>query len=386
MNYDHSITLEEKSYRIQSIDVVRGLIMVLMAIDHVRVYSGVPPGGPDPGVFFTRWVTHFCAPGFAFLAGTSAFLYGQKVGKKSDLAWFLITRGLLLAVLELTVLRFLWSFNFNFSEFILAGVIWMLGWCMVILAAFVWLDARVVGVLGVLVIVFQKVFAYVPSLVKMPNGLAKVWEFVYPSGTDGIPNVFVLYVLVPWIGVMTAGYGFGVIMAKDKIARKKWCLSIGLSCTLLFLILGSIQIMNDPAIDGPPFIFRLLNQLKYPASPLFLLMTLGPIIAVLPFLEKSASVLASALKTIGRVPFFFYLLHILVIHLSALLVQLVHDGGIHSEWFMSAPFTSVPEESRWSLGLLYLVFFLDIIVLFIFCRWYQRYKNNNEAKTWLRYL
>src|SRR5580704_215285 len=134
--------------RIQSIDMVRGAVMVLMAIDHVRVYSGLPAGGSTAAIFFTRWVTHFCAPAFAFLAGTSAFLYGRKVGDTRALARYLVTRGFLLVVLELTVIRFAWTFNFDYAHFLLAGVIWMLGWCMVLLAGLVWLPAKAVGIIG----------------------------------------------------------------------------------------------------------------------------------------------------------------------------------------------------------------------------------------------
>jgi uncharacterized membrane protein len=144
--------------RIASIDVVRGAVMVLMAIDHVRVYSGVPAGGPSPGIFFTRWVTHFCAPAFVFLAGTSAYLHGRKLGDTMRLARYLVTRGALLIVLELTVIRASWTFGFDYSEFILAGVIWMLGWCMILLAGLVWLPAWVVGAIGVLVIALQDLF------------------------------------------------------------------------------------------------------------------------------------------------------------------------------------------------------------------------------------
>src|SRR5690349_7246634 len=122
--------LKSVAQRIQSVDILRGIIMIIMAIDHVRVYSGMPAGGPEAGIFFTRWITHYCAPGFAFFAGTSAYLYHLKSGSTSDLAKFLITRGLLLVVLELTVIRYFWMFNFNYSEFAFCGVIWMLGWCM----------------------------------------------------------------------------------------------------------------------------------------------------------------------------------------------------------------------------------------------------------------
>src|SRR5688572_10891747 len=135
--------------RIQSVDFVRGVIMVLMAIDHVRVYSGLPAGGPEAGIFFTRWITHFCAPGFVFLAGTSAFLHHRVITTR-QLSQYLLTRGLLLVILELTLIRFLWTFNLNLAEFMLAGVIWMIGWCMVIMAALVWMRPALVGWLGVL--------------------------------------------------------------------------------------------------------------------------------------------------------------------------------------------------------------------------------------------
>src|ERR1700741_3759948 len=134
------------SARIQSVDVVRGIVMVLMAIDHVRVYSGMPAGGPEAGIFFTRWITHFCAPAFVFFAGTGAFLHAQKLNDKAALSKFLVTRGLLLVLLELTLIRFCWTFNIDYAAFTLAGVIWMLGWCMVLLALFVRLQAKTIGI------------------------------------------------------------------------------------------------------------------------------------------------------------------------------------------------------------------------------------------------
>ena len=131
--------------RINSVDLLRGLVMVLMAIDHVRVYSGLPAGGPTPGIFFTRWITHFCAPAFVFFAGTAAFLHGRKLADKRSLARYLVTRGLILVILELTLIRFTWTFNFDYREWILAGVIWMLGWCMILLAALIWMPTWLLG-------------------------------------------------------------------------------------------------------------------------------------------------------------------------------------------------------------------------------------------------
>lgn len=320
--------------RVQSVDLLRGLVLVLMAIDHVRVYSGIPAGGPEAGVFFTRWVTHFCAPAFAFLAGTSAFLYGVKLNNKSTLARYLATRGLLLVVLEITLIRFLWAFHVS-SEFFLAGVIWMLGWCMVLLAVFIWLSPRIVGVIGLIIILAQSVFSHVPYLLPESDQtvFAKLWEFIYPSGFESYEGVAVLYSIVPWIGVMAAGYGFGLVftLSKDKI--RNVCLAIGLTAVALFIIIGSMAIVQQPNEDGIPFIFQLLNQRKYPASPLFLAMTLGPIIALVPWAEKATGWFADALKTFGRVPFFYYLLHIPVIHLSALLVQWIKLGFMPHDWY-----------------------------------------------------
>src|ERR1700733_4199506 len=162
-----SVNLEasgKPASRIQSIDIVRGAVMVLMAIDHVRVYSGVAAGGPTSGIFFTRWITHFCAPAFALLAGTAAFLYGRKLADPRALAWYLFTRGLLLVLLELTVIRLAWTFNFDYRHFVLAGVIWMLGWCMVLLAGLVRLSAKAIGSIGLAIIFLQQLFRFPPRI------------------------------------------------------------------------------------------------------------------------------------------------------------------------------------------------------------------------------
>lgn len=372
--------------RVHSLDIIRGIIMILMAIDHVRVYSGIPAGGPDAGVFFTRWITHFCAPGFAFFAGTSAFLYGIKINDKAKLARYLVTRGLLLVFLELTVIRFFWAFNVS-TDFILAGVIWMLGWCMVMLGGLIYLKPRVVGILGLAVILLQQLFAFPPQMFSgQPSAFTQIWEFIYPSGFESFNGVSVLYSIVPWIGVMAAGYGFGLIVTMENERRKKICMAIGSAGIAIYLIAGSAIILQQPA-DGTPFIFKLLNQSKYPASQLFLMMTLGPMIMLMPYAEKMKGTLSNAIAVIGRVPFFYYLCHILLIHFSALIVQMVTLGATHGEWYDYAPYASVPEEHRWSLGLLYLVFLIDLIPLYILCKWYARVKLQKAGSiSWLSYL
>lgn len=392
MNTLSAPAIEEQTvgmhYRVRSVDILRGAVMVLMAIDHVRVYSGLPAGGPEAGIFFTRWVTHFCAPAFAFFAGTSAFLYGAKANRTSAVAMFLITRGLLLVVLELAVIRFLWAFNVNYNEFILAGVIWMLGWCMVMLAPMAWLRPRVVGIIGVAIILFQQAFAQVPGLLpeSIRASFGKFWEIFYSSGNETYAGFSILYVLIPWIGVMAAGYGFGTILTLPAKKRNQTCYALGLSMIAIFIVTGSIIVLNSENDASMPFIFQLLNQRKYPASQLYLLMTIGPMILLVPYAEKMKGWIASALEIFGKVAFFYYLMHIIVIHVSALVVHLVSDGTMHHDWFFYAPYASVPPESQWSLGLLYAVFAIDVVVLYFICRWYAGYKAANPEKKWLKYL
>lgn len=373
--------------RVRSVDILRGAILILMAVDHVRVYSGIPAGGAEPGIFFTRWITHFCAPGFAFLAGTSAFLHGEKLKNKKSLSRYLLTRGLLLVILELTLIRFAWTFNFNYREFTLAGVIWMLGWCMMIMAAFVRMNSATVGITGLVIIACQQVFHGVPKLFppSARETVGKIWAFFYPSGFEQ-QHITILYVLIPWIGVMAAGYGFGKIVLMPLDKRRKICLGIGLLCIALFVVIGSIVSMKNPSGNDAPFIFRLLNQQKYPASQLFLLMTLGPLIALIPFTEKVKGWLANILTVFGRVPFFYYLLHILVIHISALIVNFIRKGNMHQDWYNTAPFTWIAEENRWGLPLLYLVFVIDLVLLYVACRWYAGYKFRHPEKKWLQYV
>jgi uncharacterized membrane protein len=379
---------ERPTARIPSIDLVRGAVMVLMAIDHVRVYSGIPAGGADPGVFFTRWITHFCAPAFAFLAGTGAYLYGRKLADTQALACYLVTRGLLLVLLELSVIRFAWTFNFNYREFTLAGVIWMLGWCMALLAGLVQLPPKAVGAIGLGIVFFQQVFRFPPHLlpVSVQKSIGWIWEFIYPAGLENRSGIEVLYVLVPWIGVMAAGYGFGEIMTLEPARRRKLCLQIGLSATAIFLLAGSAGVyFNTAPPKGLPTSFRLLNQQKYPASQLYLLMTLGPMIALLPLAESARGWLAGVLGTIGRVPMFYYLPHIPLIHIMALFVTFMREGQFHPEWYATAPYTFLPPEHRWGLPLLYLVWGIAVVILYFACRWFAgvkgRYRNS-----WLKYI
>ena len=377
--------------RVSSIDIVRGLVCVLMAIDHVRVYSGVPVGSPDPAVFLTRWVTHFVAPVFCFFAGTGAYLMLKQRGEAGAVRRFLISRGLLLVVLELTLIRFLWAFNVG-TDFMLAGVIWMLGWCMVLLAIFVGMPARRVGWIGVAIVLLQQVFGLPGQF--LPAEVAAWWSFLYPAGDGAAFGINVLYVLVPWIGVMMAGFGFGLLMEGDATARRRTLLRVGLGMTAAFVVVATgVAIAssggggeNGGSADGSaPLWMRVLNQQKYPASQLYLLMTLGPAIALLPLVENAKGFVAQALEMFGRVPMWYYLMHIAVIHIAAVVVTRLRTGEMHFDWFATAPYTGVPEAARWSLGLLYVVWAICIVVLYPLCAWYAAQKRA-RPQAWMKYI
>lgn len=391
--------------RIASIDLIRGAAMILMAIDHVRVYSGIRAGGPTPAVFFTRWITHFCAPAFVFLAGTSIFFYSRK---HADVSRFLIVRGLWLIFLEFTFLRVAWTFNFDFRHYEMAGVIWVIGCCMILMAGLVKLPLPVVGTIGVVIIATHNMMdSHMGKLLEGLDGnrLAGLWKIFYVGffagpiqfGPNG-PNLIVLYSIIPWIGVMAAGYAFAKILTLEPARRNRICLAIGLSAIGLFLLLRGFNLYGDPrpwhaAAQGrngmPPMPAWLsfLNTSKYPASLLFLLMTLGPIIALIPLLEGVRGSLVDRISMFGRVPFFFYMLHIPLIHAIALIGSKIRLGYVSPWLFANHPMGNPepPDGYVWSLPLLYLVWGIAILLLYFACRWFADFKSKrNDA--WLKYL
>ena len=394
------------SRRIASIDIIRGAVMVLMAVDHVRVYSAVPAGGPWPGVFFTRWITHFCAPAFIFLAGTSAFLYGEKVRDRGALARFLFTRGAWLVLLELTVLRFAWTFNFDYAHYTLAGVIWVIGWCMILMAALVRLPVATIGTIGVAIIALHNVTDLLGlGRAASQSRLAWLWQILYFGGSVSLggggengPQLAVLYSIIPWIGVMAAGFAFGGIMQLEPERRRRICVTIGLGAIAAFLILRGFNIYGDPrpwGVAGPPRpqlppmppLLQFLGTNKYPASLLFLLMTLGPTILLIPFLEHARGRLAGVLTVFGRVPFFYYVLHIPLIHLIFVGLSLARYGTVipwmtaNHPMFPPAP----PRGYMYSLPALYAITAVAVTILYFPCRWFAALKSRRRDR-WLSYL
>lgn len=386
--------------RIRSIDIVRGAVMVLMALDHVRVFSGVPAGGPTPALFLTRWVTNFCAPIFFFLAGTGAYLYARKVGDRGTVARWLVVRGAWLVLLELTVLRFAWTFNLDYAHYMLAGVIWSLGLSMIVMGGLVFLPLGAIATFGVGTILLHDAVAglLVRSFPQLAQGEAPWYAaLLYFGGPIALggengPTLFVLYSLFSWVGIMAAGYAFGVVLTFESEKRRRIMLRLGMGAIVAFLVLRGLDVYGDRSHwsgegDGRPAWMRFLGTSKYPASLLFTLMTLGPMFLVLPALERARGRVADVLAVFGRVPLFFYLLHIPLIHAVAMLVSLARgDGGLG--WLVGNHPVMIgppPDGYRWSLPLLYAVTALCVALLYLPCRWFAA-RRASRPDSWLRYL
>jgi uncharacterized membrane protein len=412
--------------RLTSMDFVRGVAMILMAIDHVRVYSGVPAGGPTPGVFFTRWITHFSAPTFVFLAGSAAYLYGRKLCDPSALSTYLLKRGAWLILLELTVLRLAWTFNLDFAHYLLAGVIWMIGGCMIVMSALVRIPIAITATCGVAIMGLHNLldpFSQRSSQLFGESGPNWFLKLLYFGGTVRLglsgPPLVILYVLVPWIGVMMAGYSFGAVMEMPLARRRSICLKLGLVLTFAFVVLRAVDVYGDPrawrkaaptatvlarTVPGAqkrpttsaptaspgqamPPVLAFLNTTKYPASLSFLLMTLGPMLLLLSIAERLQGRLVEIVSTYGRVPMFYYLLHIPLIHFAACVVSFIREGHVNTWLFANHPSAAgaAPPEYRWPLGLLYAIYFICVITLYFPCRWFSRLRATHRLP-WLSFL
>jgi uncharacterized membrane protein len=390
-----------KSSRIESIDLLRGLVMIFMALDHVRDYFHADAFLYDPTdltktsviLFFTRWITHFCAPTFIFLAGTSAFLIGLRKSKQ-ELSGFLIKRGLWLVLLELTIINFAWFFNVQFS-LVTLFVIWTLGIGMIVLAGCIHLPFKLVLAIGALMVVGHHAF---DSFHVEGNGMGAIlWSMVHEQRGFPLPNGFFLFVgypVVPWIGVMLLGYCFGVFYkpSYDSLTRKKILLYLGGAGIALFVLIRLLNVYGDPKPWSiqPNAVFTVLsflNVTKYPPSLLYLLMTLGPAILLLAVSENYNSPISQKVKVLGRVPMFYYLLHLYLIHLLALLAAVL-TGYEASDMVFNTWVTMSPDLKGYgfSLWVVYVIWIGVVISLYPLCQWYDDYKMAQRSKWWLSYL
>lgn len=366
-----------KPERIQSIDAVRGAVMLLMVLDHVRVYSAVPAFSSDPAIFLTRWITHFCAPAFVFLAGTAAALRDRRhAGGASPPAGRLVVRGVWLILLELTVVRLAWTFNLAFDRYMLAGVLWAIGWSMIALAVLRQLPTRWLTLIAILIVAGHNLTGELSESTRqaLQTGnwawLARIIYFGGPASE----NFFVLYSLVPWIGVMALGYAFAAVMRRAPEERRSICFWLGCGLFALFVALRAFHLYGDRpwvASAQTPGWMAFLGTTKYPASLQFLLMTLGPMLIAVAAFERRRSRVGDLLATFGKVPLFFYVLHIPLIHLTAIVISLVRTPQATGWLFGDHPVNpgAAPDGYLWSLPLVYAVSALVIALLYVPCRW-----------------
>jgi uncharacterized membrane protein len=382
-----------KRARLESVDVVRGVIMIIMALDHTRDFFG-QPGSPtnlataSVALFFTRWITNICAPVFFLLTVTGAFLFLRK-RTKPKLSRFLFTRGLWLIFLDLVLFRCLAvQFNFDYHMTVIT-VLWAIGWAMIVLSMLVHLPTSVVTTFGVVMIATHNLL----DSIRSTNPL---WSILHsPNIILERPGhtVFLAYPLIPWVGVTAVGYGLGQIYAWEPARRKTFLLGAGLGLSVAFVAIRAVNFYGDPSrwTIQPTHIYTalsFLNTTKYPPSLLFLLMTLGPALLFLRAVDTDTPRLLCPALIIGKVPMFYYLLHFALIHVLAVIICYARYGHIH--WMFESPDLAhypITQPPGWwlTLPLVYLIWAFVVLAMYPLCRWYAAVKQRSN-NLWLSYL
>lgn len=386
------------SLRLESVDLLRGMVMALMALDHTRdffhnaVTQEIDPLNETTGpiaLFFTRWVTHFCAPVFVFLAGTGAFLSSTRGRSKGELSKFLVTRGLWLVFLELTFIHWAgWSFAIPLREH-WGLVIWAIGWSMVALAGLIHLPLRAIAAFGIGMIALHNVFDGVKP--EAFGALGWLWQVLHAGDKFDLPGGITFgagYPLIPWIGVMALGYSFGAVMLRPAEERQRWLLRVGINLTVVFFLLRFTNLYGDAQLwTSQPTGFRtvlsMLDCTKYPPSLCYLLMTLGPAAIVLAWLDRARSTFLAPLAVFGRVPLFYYLLHLPLIHGLAVAVNFIRFD--RADWLYGTTPEKPPTDAGFDLAWVYFAWLAVLLILFPACQWFADLKRRRRER-WLSYL
>lgn len=384
--------------RLESVDTLRGLVMVLMALDHARDFfhfgaiHGLDPLDPNQttvALYFTRWITHFCAPVFLLLAGVGAFLAQARGRPKRALSWFLVTRGAWLIVLEMTFVQWAgWTFAVNLHVHF-ALVLWAIGWSMICLAALVHLPTAAVTTFGLVLIAGHNLLDHLQPAAF--GAWAPLWQILHTGGVVPLGHGHVIgagYPLVPWIGVMAAGYGLGawLLQAPDQRRRRLW--RLGAILTAAFFVLRGSNLYGDPrpwsvGAGAVPSLYSFFNCHKYPPSLCYLLMTLGPALLLLAWWDRRPPAWTRPLLVFGRVPMFFYLLHLPLLHGLAIVAAYWRWG--HAGWLYGLTPTPPPADAGFGLAGVYLGWSAGVLLLFPLCRWFADLKRRRRD-AWLSYL
>lgn len=394
--------------RIQSIDVLRGIVMVIMALDHVRDFfykanvqnAATVATDPTnmattyPALFFTRWITHFCAPTFLFLSGVSVWMMARRKTKK-ELSLFLIKRGFWLVLVELFIIGLGWTFDPLYHTFILQ-VIWAIGLSMILLGLLIWLPYPVILIVGLAIVFGHNILDYP----RISDGLkgSVVADLVYFGAfkifsLDHNHVVFLVYAFLPWTAIMTLGYCFGKLYDPqvDYPRRRKMLLTLGITLTVFFVLLRFSNVYGDPVPwaqqpRGPVYTFlSFLNLNKYPPSLLFICMTLGPALIALALLEKWSNRFTAIMNIYGRVPMFYYIIHFYIIHVIAVIV--FYASGYTSNDIITPgnPFLFRPPSFGVPLWGVYIIWLIVVLSLYPLCKKYNRYKSTH-TQWWLSYI
>lgn len=384
------------AHRISSPDVLRGFVIVVMALDHIRDFFGPTAFRPEdlaqtsPALFFTRWITHICAPVFMFLAGTSAWLYGEKVQDKKVLSRYLLTRGLWFVVLEFLVVNLSLMLDWPWNKgFVIATVLWAIGLSMIVLAGLARLPLRWILGIGAVMIAGHNLLDGIGP--EAWGSFGWLWQVLHvggsfiPLSTNPPFALISTYPLIPWIGVMAVGYAFGPVLRWETTKRQRFLAQWGIGLLLFFIALRATNWYGDlndwaPQPRGDVYsVLSFLNVSKYPPSLLFLCVTLGIGALLLLLFERWKSPVTSFFQVFGRVPFFFFLIHFSLVHLLSRLYY-----GWDADFFATAPDTW-PSDYVPNLGVVYTVWVLFIGAMYFVCRWYGQYKFSHNYR-WLKYL
>ena len=387
--------------RITSVDLLRGVIMIIMALDHTREFfhSAALNSNPldlnttTPILFFTRWITHFCAPVFVFLSGTSAFLQSARKSKK-ELSIFLITRGCWLIIAEVTIVTLIFSFDISFSAIALE-VIWAIGISMVILGLIIWLPFEIILAIGLLIVLGHNALDFYERDQTTPFSAG--YNLIHRVGFHslwGKHQLLILYPFLPWSGVMMLGYCLGKVLRNNNQAyRKKFLIITGISVIALFIILRFINVYGDPfrwSTQGNGFytFLSFINASKYPPSLFFICMTIGPALLLMAWWDNIQNRFTRIVSVYGRVPFFYFLTHFFLIHLFSAIAFFMRGHTFAEDAAdLSTPFIKFIKEGEGvQLRYVYLIWLAIVIILYPVCKWYDNYKTRHKQKKWLSYL